>query len=69
MSGSVKGRPLVSKTRSKASRSQALAARPYTVSVGMPTGQPSRSQAPASWIEVPIIAIDFPLIPSKTLQV
>ena len=41
------GRPLARKIFATAAPSKAFAARPYTVSVGMPTTSPARSSAPA----------------------
>ena len=50
MSGLSCGRPFASKIRLTACGLSASAARPYTVSVGMPTTSPARSSAPASSI-------------------
>ncbi len=52
MSGLSCGRPFASKIRATASGLRASAARPYTVSVGMPTTSPARSSSPACSIAV-----------------
>mmetsp|Transcript_1963 Transcript_1963/g.5485 ORF Transcript_1963/g.5485 Transcript_1963/m.5485 type:complete len:204 (-) Transcript_1963:142-753(-) len=48
MRGSVRGRPFTRKMSSTASSLNALAPRPYTVSVGKATRRPSRRSAPAA---------------------